>query len=218
MSKQSTSTPISEQEQAVPKKKGRSYPPPRSCSFPGCTRAANGKRLCRGHAEHQRKGHELVPINSAVRPRGSPPRIQYDEVPCLAYGLIGPCHVFRGAKDRNGYCRVKTQGKKILVHRYRWEQVHGPIPDGLLIDHRCRNRACCNTDHLRLVTPKVNSTENVVGAGWQLEKAKTHCRQGHPYSEENTYRCRNGKRYCKICRRAAFVKCMQKNLVVVMLK
>ncbi len=86
-----------------------------------------------------------------------------------------------------------------MVHRYIWECEVGPIPEGLVLDHQCRNRACCNVDHLRVVTYQVNSTENVVGIGWQVHEAKTHCPSGHVYDEANTYYDGRG-RQCRACK------------------
>lgn len=133
------------------------------------------------------------------RLRGSDPDIKYKEVPCGVSGLVGPCYQFTGATHR-GYGRV-WNGRNMLVHVYVWQEAKGPVLSGMVLDHRCRNRACCNVNHLRVVTRKVNSTENVEGAQWQLNKAKTQCPRGHEYSESNTRVLSNGGRQCKACNR-----------------
>ena len=131
------------------------------------------------------------------RPHGSPPVIEYDEVPCPVPALTGPCHIYRWGKCQD-YGMVKAGGKSVLVHRYVWEQKHGPIEDGKVIDHRCKVHSCCNTDHLRLVTRRVNAIENSVGQA-ALNAVKTHCPAGHLYDRENTYRYSNGGRGCRKC-------------------
>lgn len=84
----------------------------------------------------------------------------------------------------------------MLIHRLVWRVVYGPIPDGMTVDHICRNRRCVNWLHLRLLSNKVNGTLN----GNAL---KTECPQGHPYDEANTIlrRHRSGRlhRWCRIC-------------------
>lgn len=132
-----------------------------------------------------------------MRKRGSPPRITCDEAPCPNRELEGHCHVFRGGKAK-GYGAVFKGGNNIPVHRYCWEMELGPIPDGLVVDHLCRNRACCNVDHLRLVTSRINALENN-GSPPSRNIGKTHCPQGHAYSEENTYRYPSGSRMCRAC-------------------
>lgn len=133
------------------------------------------------------------------RRRGSPPDIKFDVAPCPRADLKGPCHVFRGGKHR-GYGRVWC-GKNTLVHVYVWEQTHGPVPGGQVLDHQCRNRACCNVEHLRVVTRKTNVRENVVGHPWQLGRAKTHCKRGHELSGDNMRMNASGSRVCKTCER-----------------
>ncbi len=178
----------------------------RICTFPDCGRKHGAKGLCAAHARQCRKGVGLTPLYTLRRPPGPTPRILYDEVPCLVPNLEGSCHVFRGGKTAAGYGRVSINDKECYSHRYVWERDVGPIPEGLEIDHRCRNRACCNVKHLRAVTHKVNLTENSVGACWQIHAAKTHCPQGHPYSPENTRLYKNKRgwncRSCRTCTRA----------------
>ena len=171
----------------------------RTCDFPGCNRLHFGKGFCRGHYEQIREGRTVTQLRHQRR-RGTQPEIGYMEQPCLIFGLDGPCHVFSGYVSRKGYGQIHHSGKVVPVHRYCWELIYGLIPDDMVIDHQCRNRACCNIEHLRLVTRKVNSTENVVGICWQLHKAKTHCPQGHAYDDNNTYFYKN-ERQCRTCRR-----------------
>ena len=110
------------------------------------------------------------------------------------------------APERNGYVRAKVGGRAKLVHRLMWEHLVGPIPEGHVIDHTCRNRACCNVEHLRCVTPQVNLTENVVGNAWQVQASKTHCPSGHPYEGDNLYVNPRGGRKCRECRRAQWLE------------
>jgi HNH endonuclease len=167
-----------------------------TCSFEGCGRKAVAKGLCPGHWKQQREGKSLAPLLWR-RPNGSAPVIEYDPVPCDALGT--PCHVFRGSKSRGGYGKVFHDGKLVPVHRYTWEAANGPIPADMVIDHKCRVRACCNPLHLRVVTRQVNVTENVVGAMWQRAQERQHCTRGHALTADNVYRTKAGGRRCKTC-------------------
>lgn len=53
----------------------------------------------------------------------------------------------------DGYFRKKNpkKGKNEMYHRTVWEEHHGEIPEGFEVDHKCRNRACCNVEHLQLL-------------------------------------------------------------------
>lgn len=108
-----------------------------------------------------------------------------------------------------GYGRfgIGTAGNRTMAcaHRVAWELVHGPVPDGLELDHLCRNPSCVNPDHLEPVTHQENVRRGLAAVlGGQRQRAKTHCPQGHPYDERNTYRSpATGKRQCRCCRTAA---------------
>lgn len=80
-----------------------------------------------------------------------------------------------------------------LTHRCAWELTNGRIPEGITVDHICRNRICCNPAHLRLLTNKANASDNGFAT-------RTHCPRGHEYTEANTYiQPSNGSRRCRAC-------------------
>lgn len=116
----------------------------------------------------------------------------------------------------DGYGRIQWGGMSIGAHRVAYELTFGVVPEGLEIDHvchsldascvggkECLHRRCVNPNHLEAVTPYVN---------WQrgksphsMEARKTHCAQGHEFTEENTavYPGRPNQRVCLECKRAA---------------
>lgn len=106
-----------------------------------------------------------------------------------------------GVLSRLGYGSFMAEGHLWMVHRYSYELLVGPIPEGLTLDHLCRVRHCVWPEHLEPVTLQ----ENILrGSGPIAQHAvKTHCDRGHPFNEENTrIRMRNGRptRVCKVCK------------------
>ena len=106
------------------------------------------------------------------------------------------CWFWTAALDQDGYGKCRRDGVK-RAHRVAYEELVGPIPNGLSLDHLCRNRACVRPDHLEPVTNRENLMRGATFAA--LNAAKTHCPQGHEYTDENTCRKSNGSRICRTC-------------------
>lgn len=126
------------------------------------------------------------------------------------------CIEWPGFVDNHGYGR-KTFGKhgkptfrRVLAHRLVWEECFGPVPDGLVLDHLCRNKICVNPEHLEPVSQRRNVLR---GIGPTAENArKTHCIHGHEFTDENTLAQPSG-RLCRECKRVASIEYRQRKKV-----
>lgn len=99
------------------------------------------------------------------------------------------CWEWQRTTSNLGYARFFYDHRLGYGHRYAWESAHGPIPQGLTLDHLCRNRRCVNPDHLETVTLK----ENLLRGDTPTARAalRTHCHQGHPVEPRQP---------CRLCR------------------
>lgn len=98
------------------------------------------------------------------------------------------CWLISGYRNRGGY----TYTGGVSTHRWSYEHFKGPIPAGLVIDHLCSVRHCANPEHLEAVTHAENTRRAFA--------ARTHCVNGHPFNEVNTYIRRDtGTRQCRRC-------------------
>jgi len=122
--------------------------------------------------------------------------------------MKGECRFLPNKPRRDGYVSLTRGGGYFYAHRYVYEQEVGPIPDGLTLDHLCRNRACVNPDHLEPVTMRVNTLRGETITA--RNAAKTRCDKGHEFTPENTMRKPDGRR-CRVCQRASEARYYERN-------
>ena len=99
-----------------------------------------------------------------------------------------------------GYGQINVGVRPEKVHRLMYRLWVGEIPDGMSIDHLCRNTKCAAPDHLEAVTLSENTRRQLQDIGHH-NALKTHCPKGHPYDESNTrYASQGTGRVCRMCR------------------
>jgi len=171
-----------------------------ACVHPGCERAKLVARgLCRRHyglfLQTRVRQTTEERFWSRVNKAGAVP----EYAPHL-----GPCWEWTAGKVPEGYGTITIDGRITRAHRYSHEQLVAEIPEGLFMDHLCRNRGCVNPSHLEPVTPRENALR-AVGSPTADNSLKTHCPSGHSYDEQNTYWDKKG-RQCRACARERGLK------------
>ena len=107
------------------------------------------------------------------------------------------CWNWVGYLDKDGYGQIRVDGKCKRAHRASFEAFRGPIPDGLMTDHLCRNRPCCNPYHLDPVTHTINQRRGDTVSSRNY--IKTHCNRGHELAGDNLMSYDDGRRGCLSC-------------------
>ena len=134
----------------------------KQCSIDGCEKPRRARGWCKSHyGRWQRHGD---PLGAAYQG----PEATFLEKTEPTVGDPG-CLIWTGSLDGRGYGQLSVNGRVVKAHRWAWEREHGPIPDGLYVDHACWEPSCVNADHLRLATPQENQ-QNRSGA----QKGRKH--------------------------------------------
>ena len=132
----------------------------------------------------------------------------YLTLPPAASGLDTPCRVWAGFRSAWGYGQVRVtdldgKTRNAKVHRVALQAHLGrPLPPPsrhATVDHLCGNPACCEPEHLELVTQRENNLRGSTVAA--AHAAKTHCPAGHAYAGDNLYLYSDGRRKCRECDR-----------------
>ena len=123
----------------------------RTCTIGECEKPLRCRGMCETHYSNMRKhGTPYAP----PRPRG--PRVPVADVIAARSRREGDCLIWTGGTDRKGYGELRTGGKTKKAHRLVWEIQNGEIPDGIMLDHICHNKACIEVRHLRFATNQQN--------------------------------------------------------------
>ena len=167
------------------------------CSIEGCERSTHARGWC---GMHYQRWYKFGDVNAHVKEQVQVIRGPADERFWPKVDAFGDCWEWTAGKNKYGYGLFRFKNRSYLAHRFAYETLVGDIPEGEELDHLCRNRACCNPDHLQAVTRRVNVLRGFATSG--LNARKTRCPQGHAYDEANTYISKtNGGRQCRACSR-----------------
>lgn len=114
------------------------------------------------------------------------------------------CWLWLKRVNRSGYGLICVSDEMRPTHRMAYEATFGAVPAGLVLDHRCRVRSCCNPRHLEPVTSRENSLRGVGVSA--INATKTVCKNGHAFDAANTrvnidQRTQRERRVCRACNR-----------------
>lgn len=115
------------------------------------------------------------------------------------------CHIWQGTVHHHGYGTIKVANRTLHVHRVIYELHNGPLPKGLPLHHLCHTKLCVNPDHLEPISRAEHaSLHRAFEPAWTARAARTHCKNGHEYTVENTRWHPVAGRICRACKRAEF--------------
>lgn len=161
----------------------------------GCSMMAYWRGLCRRHYIADQYRDTPIPAAELLMEQLAK-KIEVWDCGCWVWTKA------KFARSNHGMFGYNALGKNFThyVHRWVYEHLIGPVPEGLVLDHLCRVEACCNPDHLE----PVSNAENIrrgIGPDGGLRRHQRACKRGHRFSPENTYVSKLGWRHCKVCAR-----------------
>jgi hypothetical protein len=134
-------------------------------------------------------------------------------------GSDDECWPWLKGRDKDGYGKFQVGlpgggQEHVRSHRFGYEALVGPIPDGMVVCHHCDRPACNNPAHWFLGTPLENNDDKVAknrhAVPWGLPRARmmqTHCKRGHELDGDNLWvNPKTGHRSCKTCARVASLR------------
>jgi hypothetical protein len=164
---------------------------PRPCEIEGCGKPRREGGLCSMHAWRLRRHGDV----HHSRPTAA------ERIRDLVSVRENGCWIWMGRFHFTGYGQLSIKRRTTLAHRASYVAFVGPIPDGYHVDHLCGIKACVCPDHLEAVLPRENIRRGSSPSG--VNARKTHCVNGHEFSDENTRLSPTGARICRACAAAA---------------
>lgn len=191
-----------------------------TCSINGCEKPSHAKSFCSAHYSRWYRYGDPLKDNKTPTPEKDEERFwskvdRSGPIPDIHPDLIkGRCWQWIGTTTNSGRKGPTTweygifgvgpasNHRKYRAHRYAYELLVAPIPNGMQIDHLCKNTLCVNPSHLEPVTNKENTARGrAAEVNRAIQLAKTHCKRGHPLSGENLIIYPStGQRVCRTCR------------------
>jgi hypothetical protein len=159
-----------------------------TCVVAHCNKQRRSRGLCNTHYSRWQRGGDPHEISYKEK--------TYEQRVWEHVDASGDCWEWTGRRPGD-YGTVWTGSGYLAAHRAVWMLLVGPIPDGLELDHLCKNTPCVNPDHLEPVSHRVNVRRSENFAGQNARKSR--CKNGHEFTLENTYPQSDG-RGCRACR------------------
>lgn len=151
----------------------------RECLTAKCDRLVMAKGLCNTHYHQvRRRGY-----TSRIGERRMPDGLTFEsKLDYWTWIVEDGCHIYVRQPSNNGYCRIWLNKTYRYAHRVAYERAKGPLPDGLVVNHRCGVRSCVNPDHLEAVTQTENNQYQTV-----RRPSKSGYRGVTPHSTSGTW-------------------------------